>query len=75
MKYAKYANKKSAIKLKLKKGWKLISVDYGKKNWQKGENFKNGAKIKVTGGAGFVVLAYVMNTATGQTELIVINFK
>ena len=28
-----------AIKFKLKKGWKLISVDYGKKNWQKGENF------------------------------------
>nr|WP_295263568.1 hypothetical protein [uncultured Blautia sp.] len=75
LKYAKYANKKSSIKFKLKKGWKLIFVDYGKKNWQKGENFKNGAKIKVTGGAGFVVSAYVMNTATGQTEFIMINFK
>lgn len=50
-------------------------ADYAKKGWQKGENFKNGAKIKVTGGAGFVVSAYVMNTATGQTEFIMINFR
>ena len=75
LKYSKYANKKSAIKFKLKKGWKLMYADYAKKGWQKGENFKNGAKVKVRGGAGFIISAYVMNTATGQTEFVMINFK
>lgn len=75
LKYTKYANKKNTVKFKLKKGWKLVSTDYAKKGWQKGENFKNGGKVKVRGGAGFIISAYVMNTKTGQTEFIEINFK
>lgn len=75
VRYFNYANKKVPVRFKLKKGWKLVSVDYAKRNWQKGENFRNGAKVRIAGGTGFKISAYVMNTATEQTEFIMLNFK
>lgn len=74
-KYSKYAGKKTAVKIKMKKGWKLLSMDYAQKTWRKGENIKNGSKVPVKGGSGFTVGAYVMNTATQQTEIISLQFK
>ena len=75
VKYSKFANKKTALKINLKKGWKIKYSDYVQKNWLHSELFKNGSKVKVAGGSGFAVSAYVQNTKTKQTEIIVLYFK
>lgn len=63
------------ISFNLKKGWKLQSVEYAKKTWQKSEEIKNGGRVPVSGGAGFGVTADVKNTKTGQMETVVVYFK
>lgn len=74
-KYSKYAGKKTAIKFNLKKGWKFVDIGYGKKNWQKSETIKNGQSIRISGGSGLGVCAYVQNKKTGQFETIALYFK
>ena len=66
LKYSKFANKKTAVKFNLKKGWKLMLSHYAQKSWARSESFKNGGKVKVAGGSGFVVCAEVQNTKTRQ---------
>ena len=75
VKYSKFANKKTALKFNLKKGWKITYSDYRSKNWLRSKIFKNGGKVKVAGGSGFYVHAEVQNTKTKQTETIVGHFK
>ena len=74
-KYSQYAGKKTAVKFNLKKGWKLQSVEYAKKTWQKSEEIKNGGRVPVSGGAGFGVTADIKNTKTRQMETVVVYFK
>ena len=75
VKYSKFANKKTAIKFNVKKGWKVTVVAYGEKKWQQLPNIKNGSSVKVKGGKGFKFLALVENKKTGQTESVVITLN
>lgn len=76
LKYSKFANKKSTITVRLKKGWKLKwDVEYVKKGWQKNSNIKNGAALKIDGGKGFFISFTAQNTKTGQEEYVVVFFK
>lgn len=75
VKYAKYAGKKTTIRFNVKKGWKIISTDYAQKTWAKDEGFKNGSKVKVSGGKGFTATVDVMNTSTNQKECILVQFR
>lgn len=75
LKYSKYANKKTAVKFNLKSGWKVLSVEYVRKGWARSETVKNGGKVKVAGGSGFAVSAYVVNEATGIMESVDVYFK
>ena len=74
-KYSKYAGKKVAINVKAKKGWKLLELSYGQRNWKKAKNIKNGSTVRVKGGAGFGVLACMQNTATQQIEFVIVLYK
>lgn len=74
-KYSKYASKKVAINVKAKKGWKLLELSYGQRNWKKAKNIKNGSTVRVKGGAGFGVLACMQNTATQQIEFVIVLYK
>lgn len=73
--YAKYANKKVKINVTGKKGWKVLYVDYLKKGWRKTERVKNGAKLPVNGGTGYIVMVTLENEKTGLQEIIQMTLK
>lgn len=75
--YSKFANKKSTVTIKLKKGWKLVNgFCYSQKGWRKRSNFyKSGKAITVKGGKGFCIMFDVINQSTGQIEAYYIPFK
>lgn len=70
--YRKYANKKTKLGVRLKKGWKFEfgGIDYAQNGWRKTKSIKNGSSIKIQGGPGFGLLVSVINTKTKQREVL-----
>lgn len=73
--YAPHANKKVKVNVTGKKGWKVLCVDYLKKGWMKTERVKNGAKIPVNGGRGYIVMVTLENEKTGLQEMVQVTLN
>ena len=73
--YAPYANKKVKVNVTGKKGWKVLYVDYLKKGWMRTERVKNGAKLPVNGGSGYIVMVTLENEKTGLQEMVQVTLK
>lgn len=78
LKYSKFAKKKSAVNIKLAKGWRLEGQGFTvlpKGATQTYGMVKNGSSIKVKGGKGYVVSFRAVNQKTQQVEDFEIIFK
>lgn len=72
LKYSKFAKKNTAVKFKLKKGWKITGIYYAQKNWEDAPEITAKKSALVQGGAGFCFFCSAYNSKLGKGEWITV---